>query len=149
MIARAEDFGKLLIDDLDDLLPRGKALQDCAIEGPLLHRGDEITGDAEIHVGFQQGTAHLTQGVVDILFAEPAFALQPIEYSGESVGEIVKHIGYLFPAEGAVGDNEGYHKPHCHSQKVRPLCNHRVALHGHAADGLDQKGQRQVIGHDL
>src|SRR5208282_2866216 len=61
-IGRAEQLDQLVMDDLDDLLPRLNALDDLLAEGLGLDALDEIPRNLEVHVGFEQGLPHFAQG---------------------------------------------------------------------------------------
>ena len=63
----------------------GQALQDFHFEGPLLHSGDELSGNLEVDVGLQKGDADLPKGRIDIFFREPASATQLLENTVELV----------------------------------------------------------------
>ena len=64
--------GELLVDDLDHLLGRRKALEHLLADGPLTHPREELPDDLEVDVRFEKGQPHLSQGRLDVLFAELA-----------------------------------------------------------------------------
>ena len=67
------------MDDLDDLLARLNALDDFRAEGLGFDALDEIAGDLEIHVGFQQRQPHFAQGIADVGLGNFAEAAQVAE----------------------------------------------------------------------
>ncbi len=102
------------MDDFDYLLAWGEALQDLATLGPFLDGGHEVPGHPEINVGLQQGAAHLSQGLIDVLFGQAALAGQPVKDSGEFFGQGFQNVLVSLGASShLVGEDkgEGYH-PH-------------------------------------
>ena len=74
-VGRAEQVHEFVVDDFDDLLAGLDALDDFRADGLGFDALDEIAGDLEIHVGFQQRHADLAQGIGDVglgNFPEPA-----------------------------------------------------------------------------
>ena len=73
-IARAEDGGQLLVDDLDDLLAGVEAFEnlctDCARPDPR----DEVLDDAEVDVCLEQGQTDVAHGGIDVGLGHPAAA---------------------------------------------------------------------------
>ena len=72
----AEQVHQLVVDDLDDLLARLNALDDLLAEGLGLDALNEVPRHLEIHVGFEQGQAHLPEGLAGIGFGDRAQAAQ-------------------------------------------------------------------------
>ena len=70
----AEDLHKLTVDDLDELLPRSKALAHLFAERARSHALDKRLYDGQRDIGFEQGEPHLPQSVLDIGFGQPALA---------------------------------------------------------------------------
>ena len=71
----SEQIHEFVVDELDDLLAGLDALDDLLAEGFVLDAFDEIAGDLEIHIGFEQRQAHFAQRVADVGlgdFSEPA-----------------------------------------------------------------------------
>ena len=71
----AEQVHEFVIDDFDDLLAGLDALDDFRADGFGFDAFDEIAGDLEIHVGFQQRHADFAQGIGNVglgNFSEPA-----------------------------------------------------------------------------
>ena len=91
VVAAAEDGGQFLVDDFDHLLAGGEAFQDGGVQGAFLDFSHKVPGYPKVHIGFQQGTAHLPQGVVNILFGQAAFAGKPVKDAGQLVGQVLKH----------------------------------------------------------
>ena len=75
----AEQGGQLLVDDLDDLLRRGQALEDLGIGRLFGDRLDEILGDLEVDVRLQKRHADLTHGLLDVGLGQPPLAAQVLE----------------------------------------------------------------------
>ena len=96
MLAGAEDFGQLFVDDFDDLLARGYGLQHLPAHGALFHPRHKLAGHLEIHVGAQQGQSHLPKSVVYVLFRKPAAAGEAVEDARELVRQCFKHIAFNF-----------------------------------------------------
>ena len=74
-ILRAEQIHEFFVDDFDDLLSGLDALDDFGADGLGFDALDEVAGDLEIHVGFQQRHADFAQGIADVGLgdlAEPA-----------------------------------------------------------------------------
>ena len=74
-VGRAEQVHEFVVDDFDDLLAGLDALDDFRADGLGFDALDEIAGDLEIHVGFQQRHADFAERVGDVglgNFPEPA-----------------------------------------------------------------------------
>ena len=87
----AEEGDQLVANDLDDLLggrERGEDLSADGFDADLL---DEVAGDVEVDVGFEQGSADFAQGFGDVFFSERALAAEGFEGALEFVGEVFKH----------------------------------------------------------
>ena len=91
---RAEGRDELVADDLDDLLGGGEGGGDLGAQGLGADLFDEVAGDVQVDVGFEQGDADLAQGFVDVLVGEGALAAEGLEGALEFFGESFKH-GYL------------------------------------------------------
>ena len=89
----AQDADQLLVGDADDRLRRGQRVEDVLAHGALAHGGDEVLGDLEVDVGFEQRAAHLAHGVVDVLLGQPPLAPEPGKGFVEAVGQGFKHCG--------------------------------------------------------
>lgn len=84
--AAAQKFDKLVVDDLDDLLCRGEALEYVLSEAAFLDPIDEILDDLEIDVGLQQGETHFAQAFLDVVLVELALSAEFAERLRKSVG---------------------------------------------------------------
>lgn len=71
-----EKLGELVPDDLDDRLVGLQAAEDFLAHGLFPHVRDEIPGDFEIDVCFEQRPAHFAERAVDIAFGEFAPSAQ-------------------------------------------------------------------------
>src|SRR5262249_29131065 len=78
-VTAAEHRSQLFIDDRDDLLGPGERLEDVGALGPLTHRIDELTNDAEIDVGLEEGYPNFSKCLVEVLLRYGAVALEPAE----------------------------------------------------------------------
>src|SRR5690606_34699808 len=72
----AERVHQLLVDDLYDLLARSEALRDIGAQRPLTNTSEERLHTGDVHVGFEEGQSHLTEGGVDIRLRQAALAAQ-------------------------------------------------------------------------
>ena len=52
---------------------------------------DEVAGDVEVDVGFEEGDADLAESFVDVLVGEGALAAESLEGALEFFGEVFKH----------------------------------------------------------
>jgi hypothetical protein len=77
----AEQIDELVVNDLDDRLTRRERLQHVGADGALFDRVDEIFGNREVDVGFEQRDAHFAQYLSDVRLGETAAIRQPIENS--------------------------------------------------------------------
>ena len=78
----AHEICEFLVDDLDDHLGGGEALQHVGAHRALGHGGDELLDDLEVDVGLQQGNPDLAHGLLDVGLGEAAFAAQLLERRG-------------------------------------------------------------------
>jgi hypothetical protein len=79
------------MNGLDDLLTRGETLaQDLATQA-LTHGVEKRAHHAEFHVGFEQGGANVSEGLVEVRVAETALGAQRRAESVEAFTEGVKH----------------------------------------------------------
>jgi hypothetical protein len=90
-VGRAEQFDQFIADDLDDLLAGLDAAHDLLADGLLFHRLDEIPGHLEIDIGFEQGHAHLAEGVRDVVLGDFAETAQVFERLLKFAAERVEH----------------------------------------------------------
>ena len=89
--AFAEEFDQFVVDDFDDLLARGDALEDLLADALRLDAFDEFSRDFEMHVGGQQGGAHFLERLRHIFFREFADAAEIAEGTAEFFRERFKH----------------------------------------------------------
>ncbi len=87
----AESLDQRLVDEFDDLLPWREALHHLGSDRPLPHAGEEVPGDADVHIGLEQRQPHLPQHLVDVGLAQPAPAAEAREDPVEAVGERLEH----------------------------------------------------------
>jgi len=96
----AERGDQFLIDDLDHLLRRLEALLDFSADGPLFDAVDEVLGDLEVNVGFEQGHAHLAHGGVNVILGQLAFAPKLFKDVLQAITEAFEHAGcFALPSE--------------------------------------------------
>ena len=79
-VGAAHQRGQLLVDDLDDLLPRRETVQNVLPHGLFADAGHKVLDDFVADVRFQQRHAHLAHGQADILLADAALAAQVLEH---------------------------------------------------------------------
>ncbi len=103
----AEEGDKLVADDFDDLLGGGKGGEDFGADGLDANLLDEVAGDVEVDVGFEQGSADFAQGFGDVFFSERALAAEGFEGALEFVGEVFKHDQVKCIAEVRTGGVRG------------------------------------------
>jgi hypothetical protein len=87
---------QLVVDDLDDLLTGGEALQYLLTERLLAHSFGEDRDDLEVDVRLEQRKSDLAQGARDRLFVEPAAFAEVAEGASEPVGERVKPLEAVY-----------------------------------------------------
>ena len=85
------------MDDPDDGLSAGQALEYLLTDRLFLNPGDELLDDAEVYIRLKQGKPNLAQGVADILFREPAMASQAIKHRLELVTQVTEQSGWKAP----------------------------------------------------
>ena len=79
------------MDDFDDLLARGDALEDLLADALRLDAFDELARDFEMHVGGQKGGTHFFERLRHIFFREFADAAEIAEGGAEFFRERFKH----------------------------------------------------------
>ena len=89
--ALAEQGDELVVDDFDDLLAGRDALEHILADALGLHARDEVAGDLEMHIGREEGGAHLSEGGRHVFFGEFADATEVTERGGEFIGERLEH----------------------------------------------------------
>ena len=86
-----KEVDELVVDDLDDLLPGGEAVEHVAADGLLADARYEVLDDLEVDVRLEQGEPDLAHGGVDVGLADPAAAGQVAERRSKSLAEGVEH----------------------------------------------------------
>ena len=87
----AQHVDQRVVDDLDDLLAGGDRLGDRLALGLVADLLDEVAGDRQRDVGFEQRGADLAQRGGDVLVGERALAGERAEDAGEPVGKGLEH----------------------------------------------------------
>ncbi len=78
-IGAPEDLAKLIVDDLDELLPGRNARKHIFAHGLFLDLLKEILRDLEIDIGFQKRYPDFTQRVFDVAFCKLAVSPDLLE----------------------------------------------------------------------
>lgn len=87
----AEELGEFVVEDFDDLFARFDGFEDIDAEGFFFDAGDEIFGDGELDVGFEESDADFAQGIGDVGFGDAAYAAEVAEGFIEGVSERLEH----------------------------------------------------------
>src|SRR5262249_22024024 len=87
----AQQFHELVVHDLHHLLRRRQRFQHILTDRFHLHPVDEAADDLEVDVGFEEGHPNLAEGLLDVVFAEPALAAQTVEDCGQSCAQRGEH----------------------------------------------------------
>ena len=90
-VAGRQQRDQLVVDDLDDLLAGGQALEDLVADRPLADARDEVLDDLEVDVRLEERETDLAHGGIDVGFADPAAAGQRAEGLAQPVAEGVEH----------------------------------------------------------
>ena len=99
----AHELHELLMDRVDELVRGVHAGQAVGPQGALPHAVGEPAGDLEVHIGLQQGLAHLLEALGDILLGQLLATAQEGEGAREAFGEGLEHgrwTGQLSPWGG-------------------------------------------------
>ena len=91
----AHQLGKLLVDDLNDLLGRGQGLQHVGPNSLLRDLGHELLDHLIADIGLQKGQADLTHGLLHIGFGQAALAPQLFKGGGQLFRKSFKCHGLL------------------------------------------------------
>ena len=78
-LASAHQVAQLVVDDLNDLLCRGQALQNIRADGLFGDRFDEVLDHLEVDVGFQQGKSDFPHGLLNVIFVQATLGAQLFE----------------------------------------------------------------------
>ncbi|MPN45956.1 hypothetical protein SDC9_193535 [bioreactor metagenome] len=80
--AAAHQGGKLLIDNFDNHLGGGQALQHIGANRPLGDPGDKVLYDLKAHVGLQKGQADFPHDLLHVGLGQPPLAPQALKGGG-------------------------------------------------------------------
>ena len=89
-VRAAHQSRQLLVDDLDDLLGGGEAVEHLGADGALGDLGDKVLDDLVAHVRLEQCHAHLAHRELDVLLGQAALAAQALEYAVELFAQALK-----------------------------------------------------------
>ena len=78
-LCAAHEGAQLLVDDLDDHLRRGEALEHVRADGALGDRFDKVLDDLVAHVGLEQRETHLAHGLLYVRLRQAALAAELFE----------------------------------------------------------------------
>jgi hypothetical protein len=82
---------KLVVHDLHQLLRRGDRLELCDPDRALLDAFEELPGQLERNVGFEQDPADLAQAILDVGFREDTPSAQAGKGGLEFLGQLSEH----------------------------------------------------------
>ena len=88
------------MNDLDDLLAGLNALDDFLAEGFGFNAIDEIAGNLEIDIGFQQSQTDFTERITDVGLGDFAETSQVAEAVLQLAGQGIEHPDKLSPGGG-------------------------------------------------
>jgi hypothetical protein len=91
ILPATHEGNKFFMDDLDDLLARGKTLQNLGTDCTILHTADKILNNLKINIGFQENQTHFPQCVFNILLGHDPLATKLLEYLVKLIGKAIKH----------------------------------------------------------
>src|SRR5690606_4802062 len=94
-----EQRDQLVVDDLDDLLPRRHGLEHLLAERTCLDLREEIAGQLIVHVRLEQHAPDLPEPLPEPGLREQAARLEPAQYAVELFRKFVEH-GVRGPAAG-------------------------------------------------
>ena len=104
----AEDIHELVADDFDDLFGGREGGGDFGAEGFGADVVDDVAGDVEVDVGFEERGADGAEGGVDVVVGEGALAAEVLEGALELVAEVLKH-GWVSVYRAGGGGNGGWY----------------------------------------
>ena len=93
-VRAAHQSRQLLVDDLDDLLGGGEAVEHLGADGALGNSGDKVLDDFVAHVCLEQRHAHLAHRELDVLLGQAALAAQAREDALQAIGKVIEHQPY-------------------------------------------------------
>ena len=79
MVHRAHQVDQFLMDDADKLVRGVEGLEDRLADGLFGDLGDEILGDLDADVGFQQGPLDQGQPFAHVRLGQPAAAAEGLD----------------------------------------------------------------------
>jgi hypothetical protein len=79
------------MDDPDNLLARGDALQHLGADCPPPHLFYEFLDDPEIDVGLKEHQSHFAQSFLDIIFSHYPLAAELFKDQIKLIGKILEH----------------------------------------------------------
>jgi hypothetical protein len=82
---------ELVVDDLDEGLPGGQALHHLGAQGARLDRVCKGLDHRHGDIGFEQGHAHLAQGVSDVVLGQASAPAQRVHRLAQAFGQGVEH----------------------------------------------------------
>jgi len=83
----AHQLDEPIVDDADHLLARLEALGHLPAEGVVDDLVAEGRDHVEVHIGLEQGRAHVAHRVADVVFRDPAAAGELAEGVAQALGE--------------------------------------------------------------
>jgi len=89
---------QLAVHYLDEGLARAQGLGHFLAHGTFFHAGNEVTHYRQGDVRLEQRHAHFAQGILDVLFGQPATATDIAQGARESFSQILKHDAFRFLA---------------------------------------------------
>ena len=132
-VDRAHELAEFVVAGLDEVVlgRDGHAVRalerDDVAERAHLDLGQEVLGDAELHVGLDEAGAHFAQGLADVVFGELALALQLEAGVLEATRKHVEHK----ESPGAAADGLGRGGPS--TTTLGPVTSGRQASHADPA----------------
>ena len=99
-VGAAHHLRQFFVDDLDDLLGGGQALQHIAAGDPLRHRGHKVLHHFIADVRLQQGHADLPHGLLHVGLRQPPLAPQALKGGAQFFRQALKchSVNLLIPS---------------------------------------------------
>ena len=96
-----DEVDHLLVDDLEDVVARGRAARRLLVERPFPNVAREVHHQVDVDVGLQQRALDLLHDVLDVLLVEPGFATEVVEGAPERASKVVEyHLLGVATADG-------------------------------------------------
>ena len=86
----AEQAYQLLVHDPDHLLAGSQAPQHLFARGARFDPRHKVLGDRDLHVGLEQGAAHVAQGFADVVGAEPPLTAEVADDPVKTCGKCLE-----------------------------------------------------------